>query len=267
MSETPTDAAIRDGLETRSKTVTLEGTGPVFVEAGPRAVLMLHGWGASPESLRFIAAGVAGSGYSVFVPTLPGHGTSAQDMTATGPLDWVTASRHALRWLFDRFGPVFVVGVSMGGTLALQMAALDPALVAGVAVVNAPLVLMQAQFAIDLMSGPAEELLPAWHGPTFVGPSVEEITYPERSRKSGVDLLAMAALAREVLPRVAAPLLILQSVQDPVVPKDNAEMIRAQAGSRSKRIVWLLNSLHASQLDLDRDEIVRLVVEFISPLV
>ena len=264
MTDAAKSEALASSIAAQSRTVTLAGAEPRFVEAGPTAVLMIHGWGASAESLRFLADGAVEAGHSVCVPTLPGHGRSAQDMAKTGPSDWIASARHALVLLAERFGPVHVVGVSMGGTLALQLAALEPSLVSSVVVVNAPLELDQPRFALDLIGGPAETLLPAWPGPVFIGPPVEEITYPARSRKSGIDLLAMAALAREVLPEVKAPLLVLQSVQDRVVPSGNAEMIRMRAGSATKRVAWLYRSLHASQLDLDRDEVVRQILSFIA---
>jgi esterase/lipase len=74
----------------------------------------------------------------------------------------------------------------------------------------------------------------------------------------------MAGLAHAALPMIQTPLLILQSVQDPLVIKANADTILEKAGSTSKRVEWLHNSLHASQLDLDRDAIVQLTLEFVS---
>jgi carboxylesterase len=126
--------------------------------------------------------------------------------------------------------------------------------------VNAPVYIEWPDYGRPLMVGPPEEPLESWQGPLCLGPEVEESTYPRRSRKSGIDVIAMAGLARAALPGVQSPLLILQSVHDPVVAPANAEAILANAGSAIKRVEWLRQSLHASQLDLDRDRIVELAL-------
>ena len=100
---------------------------------------MLHGWGATAQSLRLLAEGIAAAGYSVLVPTLPGHGTSATQMMGTGPLDWIAAARAALQLLSSHFKEVYILGVSMGGALTLQLASLEQSAVQGIITVNAPI--------------------------------------------------------------------------------------------------------------------------------
>ena len=243
-------------------TVTIAGAEPVFVKRGTSAFLILHGWCATAESVRFLTAGIAGGGYSVLAPTLPGHGTTAQDMISRGPADWIHAARHAFQLLGRHFNAVHVAGVSMGGALALQLAALEPDQVASVTTVNAPIFLANPRLAVEVMQGPPETSLTSWNAPSFVGPPVPEIIYEERSHKSGMDLITMAALARETLPAIRAPLLAIQSRRDPIVPPSCAEEILAVAGSAVKKRVWLDNSFHTSQLDVDHKQIVATTLEF-----
>lgn len=239
-------------------TVHAPGTEPVYVAGDDDAFLVLHGWCASAESVRFLTAGIATAGYSVLAPTLPGHGTSAEDMQRFGPLDWVAAGLEAMMLLGRHHKKLTIVGTSMGGTLALQLAALAPEKVAGLVTVNTPIFLSNSGFALDVMSGPASEALPGWESTAFMGTPVPEFTYTHRSRKSSADLLTMASLAREILPCVRAPLLVLHSVHDQIVPFSCAEEIVARAGSSVKSLVPLTRSLHAAHLDQDRDQIVAL---------
>lgn len=254
----PTPPDIKAYLEARNASIRIEGAEPVYLPGGEDAFLILHGWCATAESVRFLTSGIASAGYSVLAPTLPGHGTSGEDMRRFGPLDWVHAGVEALELLGRHHRKVFVVGTSMGGALALQLAALRPENVAGLMTVNAAIFLDDPDFALAVMSGPSEGLLPGWESTAFLGPPVPEITYAARSRKSGADLLAMCALARDALPRVTAPLLAMHSLKDQFVPKGCAEEIVARSGSPSKALVWLSRSLHAAHLDLDRDRIVAL---------
>lgn len=256
-------AAVADYLAKKSVKVTIKGAEPYFLPGkGDTAILALHGWSASAESLRFLARGLADAGYSVFVPTLPGHGTSAEDMVQFGPLDWMAAASESLKLLQEHFRQVIVLGVSMGGALALQLAGTRSDDVAAVVTVNAPVFMGSPDFAREILSAPATASLAGWEVPAFMGPQVPEISYRERRKKSGVDLYAMCGLARECLPRITSPLLVFQAVADPVVSRACADEIMARVESTDKRLIWLDRSYHVSQLDLDRDRIVSETVTF-----
>ncbi len=254
--------SITEILTATSERVTIAGSEATFISRGEEAFLLLHGWGASAESLRFLAAGVAAAGYSALSPTYPGHGTDIVDMMKTGPRDWLASAQDALGVLSGRYGRVYILGVSMGGCLALQLASLRPDLVAAVVTVNAPVFLGRPSYAKELLSGTLDGTLALAEGPSCVGEQVHEITYGQRSRKSGIDLITMSALSWEILPLVEAPLLIFQSVLDDQVCKESAEEILLFAGSNVKKIVWLNNSYHTSQLDIDRETIIACGVDF-----
>ena len=109
------------------------------VEAGDRGrpvVLLLHGWGASAYMWRDWLAPLAAAGYRVIAPDLPGHGVSAK------PLDAEAYSRDAMvssvRLLLEheRAGVAHVVGQSMGGTIAIDLATSHPQVVAQLVLVN-----------------------------------------------------------------------------------------------------------------------------------
>lgn len=253
---------IADILTSTSERVRIAGSEATFIRRGEEAFLLLHGWGASAESLRFLASGVATAGYSALSPTYPGHGTDILDMMRTGPCDWLESATDALSALSGRYGRVYVLGVSMGGCLALQLASLMPDTVAGVVTVNAPVFLGRPSYVKALLSGTLDGTVAFAEEPSFIGEPVQEITYGHRSRKSGIDLITMAALSWEVLPLVQAPLLIFQSVLDRQVSKESAVEILAFAGSKTKTIVWLENSYHASQLDLDKEILIARSIDF-----
>jgi carboxylesterase len=245
--------------------VTISGAAPYFLEGtSGTAFLVLHGWSASAESVRFLASGLAGAGHAVLAPTLPGHGSSNADMLSVGPVEWNEAAREAAKTLRDHFQSVVVMGVSMGGALAIQLAATSPQLIDGLVTVNAPVFMRNSSFASDIVAGSAEPYLEGWSVPSFVGQPVEEISYPRRHKKSGADLYSMCGLALELLPLVTSPMLVVQSVLDPVVPKASADEILARSGASSKEVLWLEQSYHVSQLDLDRDRIISAALTFLT---
>lgn len=114
----------------------LPGAEPYRHEGGEVGVLLCHGFTGSPQSLRPWARYLAGQGLTVSLPLLPGHGTHWTDMAPTGWQDWYAEVDRELRTLRDRCARVFVAGLSMGGALALRLAAKHGEGVEGVIVVN-----------------------------------------------------------------------------------------------------------------------------------
>ena len=108
-------------------------------DAGPVGVLLCHGFTGSPASMRPWADYLADRGASVVVPRLPGHGTTWQEMQGTRWVDWYAEDQRELLDLADRCPEVFVMGLSMGGTLALRLAEQHPEVVRGLVLVNASL--------------------------------------------------------------------------------------------------------------------------------
>lgn len=105
-------------------------------DVGAPAVLLLHGWGASAYSFRKLAPVLAGAGFRAVVPDLRGHGGSDRpqspaDYTSPAMAEHVAAVARALPVL-----PVAVVGQSLGGAIALDLAARHPALVPGAVLIS-----------------------------------------------------------------------------------------------------------------------------------
>ncbi len=109
--------------------VLVDGTRLRLVESGAVSappILLVHGFGASAYQWRFQLPALAASGYHVLAPDLPGHGFS-QHTFAPGEY---TRGAYARRlWLLlDALGiqrsPI--VGHSMGGAIAAEMAWQQP---------------------------------------------------------------------------------------------------------------------------------------------
>jgi carboxylesterase len=228
---------------------------------GDVGVLVLHGYTSSPYGMRGLAEHIADAGFSVELPRYPGHGTHWKDLAKTTWRDWVREAIAALEVLRSRTSSQVLVGLSAGGTIALHLAATRDD-IAGAALIN-PFVSTK---------DPLARLLPILK---LVVPSVaglgndialeggDEQPYDRNPLKSQASLIELAGIVREGLPDVTAPLLILTSRQDHVVEPVNGEQILAGVSSEDTEQVWLEQSYHVAQLDLDREEIEQRIVEFI----
>ncbi len=96
----------------------LPGAEPYSADGGAVGVLVCHGFTGTPQSMRPWAEHLAGAGYAVRLPRLPGHGTTWQELNATRWQDWYAEVERAHAELAGRCEKVFAVGLSMGATLA-----------------------------------------------------------------------------------------------------------------------------------------------------
>src|SRR5439155_10238383 len=113
----------------------MEGAEPFSAPGGPHGALVVHGFTGNPQSMRGLAAALAGEGFAVELPLLPGHGTSIDDMKTTGWADWSAAADTAYAELSGRCDKVVVAGLSMGGALTAWLAERHPE-IAGIVCIN-----------------------------------------------------------------------------------------------------------------------------------
>jgi esterase/lipase len=88
-----------------------------------KAVLLIHGFLASPYIMRSIGQYMAARGYLVRAILLPGHGSDwTQLKTARAP-DWLEACRYGIRSILAEYPSqeINLIGFSLGATLALLM--------------------------------------------------------------------------------------------------------------------------------------------------
>jgi carboxylesterase len=90
---------------------------------GKKAVLIIHGYTGFAGEFYDLAQNIHSLGYTVSLPRLPGHGTNRKDFKATNDRDWLSHVENCYADLEAGHDEVYVVGLSMGGILALLVAA------------------------------------------------------------------------------------------------------------------------------------------------
>src|SRR2546423_13608181 len=66
------------------------------------ALLLLHGSGDTPQTLRYLAERLNAAGYTVSAPLLPGHGRTPRDFVQVSATAYLAAAREALDQLRKR---------------------------------------------------------------------------------------------------------------------------------------------------------------------
>ncbi|SDS70806.1 carboxylesterase [Brevibacterium siliguriense] len=222
------------------------------------AVLFLHGITGSPVSWVPIARAIADEGIDVSVPLLPGHGTTWQDMIATGWADWLGEARTELGRLQADHDRVVVAGLSMGGALALALASAEGA-PDEVIVVN-PALYVDSPFA---------PLLPVLKHFVRTIPSIGgDIAHPDRDEYAydRTPLAPMAtfhralSIVREDLWKIDCPVTAMISGEDNVVGPRTLRALRSDL-QHPPRTVALRRSRHVATLDFDANTIAEAVLQ------
>lgn len=249
-----------DGVVIGAEPFTLRGS-------SDRALLLLHGSGDTPQTLRFLAEQLNAAGYTVHVPLLPGHGRSPRAFTRVSAASYRSAARQALAMLRLRSPWIGVVGLSMGGAIAAQLAAESPDVRA--------LVLLAPYLTPPASVRWAARLAPAWglvqpqlagrgersvHDPAARGASHAYGTFPPRALHA---LVETAAAGRAALPRVTVPTLVVNSTEDNRIPRALAEAAAATLQAPVERH-WVEGCGHVITVDYCKETVARLVVDFLA---
>src|SRR5215207_1989708 len=90
------------------------------------AVLLIHGGGDTPQALYGLARHLHARGFAVRAPLLPAHGREVSALRNSSAEEWAAAIRRDFDELRSAHEHVAVVGLSVGGALAISLAAERP---------------------------------------------------------------------------------------------------------------------------------------------
>lgn len=242
-----------------------------FELPGDRAsALLLHGFSGCPIEVRLVGDVLSAAGVACRAPLLPGHGQRDPMVLAhTRHTQWLDAAWAAWREL-DEDRPRFIVGSSMGGALAILLAATLRERLDGL-VLLAPALALQptGQIGAALARSGLGRAVPMI---TKEDPGGDCADPEGRATNAGYPIMPIAgiaefdrvrALAVDALEGVRAPTATFHGLQDntidPVASSWVAERTRAAWVERTV----LPRSQHLLALDYDRADVCRYTLAFI----
>ena len=258
------------------------GAHSIQLEGDARAVLLLHGFGDTPQSVTKLAAALQRRGFTVRAPLLPGHGRSLEAFRRSRASEWFSATRRARDEMADSHRRFFIVGVSMGGALAACLAH-DTALPrpTGESLDSERSLSRRAPDAVVLLAPYLElpssgrfwtRIWPIWSiwRPWVAGDASASIRDPHARAESLGYGSATPHLLRE-LRRVVetggaatqllrAPTLAIFSLADYRIPEDVARLAFQRIGATVKEVLWVERSGHVITVDHDADLVIERTV-------
>ncbi|PTX49613.1 carboxylesterase [Melghirimyces profundicolus] len=245
---------------TQTYTVMKEAE-PFYFPGNDIGILIQHGFTGTTQSMRGLGEHLAKCGFTVHGPRLKGHGTHYEEMENTTYEDWIESSDEGYRKLKETCSEVFVVGLSMGGTLALHLARQYPE-TKGIVLINAAMKMDQLEQVAQMEEPRFLDAI----GSDIKAEGVQELAYEKTPLKSVREIVKFMEVTREKVPAIHCPALILVSKEDHVVPPDNSRFIYENLKSGDKTLAELENSYHVATLDNDKERICRETEAFIKRL-
>jgi carboxylesterase len=234
---------------------------------GQPGCLLIHGFTGTPKEMRSMGEYLNRGGYPCLGIRLGGHATQPEAMIRSRYTDWIASVEDGYHLLCGVTDRIYLIGLSMGGVLALLMSArLD---VAGVVAMDTlyRLPYRHPTWLIKLISQfmrfqPKSKEVPgsSWFDKdAYAG----QISYPENPVRSGAELKLLATEMRAALPEVHMPVLLIHSKDDTYVKLENMEQIYADLGTSDKTRLYITGSGHVVTRDAAREQVFEAAAAFI----
>jgi carboxylesterase len=228
-------------------------------------VLLLHGFTSALATVDGLVPHIERSSIPFRMPVLRGHGTRFQDMKGVTAADWYEDAERALLDLHGsgEVDRVVVVGLSMGGLVALELGMEHPDKIAGVATVAAAL---RFRDPLAGFSPVLARFVDYWTSPNaFNDMSLKHKSrnYPKFATDAFVSLYRYSKRIEAALPQLKVPVRIIQSKKDQVVDPVSANLVYEGVSSEFREISWYHRSGHEMMQDMEAEAVFGDLMEFV----
>jgi len=218
------------------------GAEPFYLPGGPTGVLLLHGFTGAACDVRPIGEALHADGLTAHGVRLAHHGAYGPDLNRAHWRDWYTSALDGYHLLRQNCERVFVIGLSMGGTLALRLAVELPT--AGIVTLNMPTYLYYQRAGWRARFAGLYGML----FPFIVKENASSVDYtagyPVFPTLAVQQFFNLMKETDALLPRITAPVLLVHSRADDFIPPENMPYAYSRLTSAPREMLWLERSEH-----------------------
>jgi carboxylesterase len=204
------------------------------------ATLLLHGAAGTPAEMRDLGSFLYGKGLTVYCPRLSRFDVKNRPVSWES---WVTMAENALTTMFQYSRQTAVIGLSLGGTIAMTLEQLHP--LKGM-VLLAP--------AIYTRMGIRERLLSLAR---YITPTL----FYRFAGWNGEVAKAMDHVRRNVT-TIKSPTLVLQARDDHIISRKGLKVLRKWIHSDSSDVVLLPEGSHALARGKAKEDVFERILQF-----
>lgn len=237
---------------------------PLTFEAGPRAVLLLHGFTGHTADVRMLARFLEKKGYTSHAPIYRGHGVPPEELVKTTPDEWWEDVQKAYQHLQDLgYEEIAVAGLSLGGVYSLKLAYTTK--IKGVIPMCAPMFFdnqTQLTKGFEIFSKEYKQF--ERKDKDTIEKEVAELM------KASIDLFPKIKKeideVRENIDMIYTPTFVVQARKDQMINPESATYIYENVDADMKEIKWYEESGHVITIDKEKEVLFEDIFQFLEKL-
>ncbi len=217
-------------------------------------ILLIHGFGGSVSEVEPLGAFLREKGFTVLFTRLSGHGGSRAELRRTSGKAWIESAQRDLDALRQEADQVFILGFSLGGLIAVNLAVDNP--VAGIATLNSPIYCWHKR---QILRNTAQDLRSG--GRAHIRHYLEStVKFPWQTL---LNFQRVLHTTKGRLSELRCPLFIAQGLLDDTASPRSGDYILTHAGSKDKRLCRYSASGHLICHEPDSEALFRDLSDFI----
>ena len=246
----------------------MNGAEPFEFGKGKDAILFIHGWSSTPRELRFLAEKFSDQFFCKGI-LLPGHGTHPDNLIDCHWEDYLSLAIKEFQELSQTYKRVFVIGLSFGGTLTLELCKTQKV---EAAVLIAPFIHLSSPSIFGYSKESIIKRLPNFlphiekeknGGINDPIQFAQHVSYKRMPVDGLKNLFDSVEHFTQNLEQINNPLLLLHSTSDRTSSFDNSIEILKKTGPIEKSLIVYTKSNHILTLDYDRLDVESKIMEWI----
>jgi carboxylesterase len=219
--------------------------------------LLIHGFGGSIAEIYPLASRLTEAGYDVVCPKLKGHTGIRRDLKRVRYTDWIASAEEELLELKHRCRRVFLIGFSMGGLIAINLAQKYGA--AGLVTINTPIyywdVRRIASNIVMGLTGNNFRVIRRYLRATVAFPASALINFNLLLKRT-----------KPMVKDICCPIFIAQGLDDDTVKNISAHYLADNVSSSVKELRFYENSGHQMLWSPASDEVIAHIRAFIKKI-
>lgn len=226
-------------------------------------LLFIHGFTATNKDFEEWVSHFSKEGYVTENVLLSGHGTHYSNLVNVKWYTWFNDVKEALFTLRKKCENVVVIGQSMGGSLALHLAAHYQ--IEGLVLLAPGIFFKENNMPLLRLLKPFKKYLKKKDGVDIKNSEVKKdiVSYEKIAINAIFEVDALFNHVKDDLPDVYVPVILFHAKEDHVIDYKSSEFAYNTISSKIKKILTLKNSYHLLSLDNDKDIIIKETDKFL----
>ncbi|MBU3618869.1 carboxylesterase [Polynucleobacter sp. JS-Fieb-80-E5] len=244
------------------------------------AVVLLPGLCGSELEMGVIPRLLKAAGYTYAIPSVKGYSAHTG---ITSYKNWIDEVEQFVTDLMATHSSVSLVGLSMGATLSLAVAARNP-MIQSLSILSPVLIfdgwsvpwyypLLKAIYLLGFRNWHYKETAPFGVKnlemrkrikKAVEGNNISELGAAHLPARHLIESLKLIKETKKELPSVTVDILIIHAIDDETASPKNPDLILESISSETRRTIWLGNSYHIITVDNEREIVANETINFIA---